>query len=131
MGIISRLFGKPKQNALVVLENSNSELRKLLFLEKQHSAELLKQLSKALQNRGGNPYQTNAETAKEARQATPREKDILALFQTKDTISSQDVCKALGYSCRQIASKHLSNMLRKGLIAKTGTGKNTKYKLPE
>ena len=124
-----KLFRKQSPNALIILEKSNEQLQQLLFLEKQHTIELLAMLKEALQNKDATVSKQEAQPiTKEPGEPTPREKDILKLFQTNNTVSSQELCTALGYACRQVASKHLSNMLRKGLIAKTGTGKNIRYK---
>jgi len=128
MSWLSRFFGRPeKKNTLVVLEESNAELRQLLFLEKKHSADLLQQLSKALSNTQGNHSET---LTKEPGRATPKEQEVLDLFEKQEKITSHDVCKALGYKCRQIGSERITKMLRKGLLKKIGSGKLSAYVLP-
>ena len=132
MGFFQKLFGRPeKKNALVVLTESNAELRQLLFLEKKHSAELLQQLSKVLGNTKESVSETPAkESAKEPVWATPREQDILNLLKEKGQVNTAIVSKALGYSCRQVGGARLAKMLRKGLIKKVGSGKLTAYEMP-
>jgi len=129
MGIISRIFSREK-NALVVLTESNAELRQLLFLEKKHSAELLQQLSKALGNAKGNVSETPVkEPAKEPAWVTPREEEVLHLLKVNGKVTSASVSSALNYSCRQVGGARLAKMLRKGLIKKVGSGKLTAYRL--
>lgn len=123
MDFINRLLGRPvKKNALALLNESNSELRQLLFLEKKHSADLLQQLSKALSN-------TSESVTKEPGNPTQKEQEVLNMFNLQEKITSAAVCKNLNYSCRQIASERLSKMITKGLIKKVGLGKLSAYVL--
>jgi len=115
---------KRKQNALAVLQNSNSELRQLLFLEKKHSADLLQQLTKAL----GNGCKT---VERKKGTPTPKEQEVLTLLNTTDSITTASVCSALGYAARQVACALIARMIAKGLLIKTGSGKNTSYKLAD
>lgn len=126
MGFRNWLFGK-QENALAILSASNERLEQLLFLEKKHSAELLAQLSRAL----GNGNVTAPETVStEPVNITPKEQEVLKLFEQEERITSATVTASLGYSCRQISSARLSRMLAKGLLKKVGSGKQTAYVLP-
>ena len=116
---------KQKNNALALMTESNSQLRQLLFQEQKHSADLLTLLTNAMQNKGEGYTETATKVQGEP---TPTELKVLALFNDVDTLSAQDITNTLGYSCRQMASKHCSNLLRKGLVVKTGSGKNVRYK---
>ncbi len=134
MGLRSWLFGPEKKNSLVVLEESNSQLRQLLALEQKNCSDLMQQL-KTLQDALLNDSATVSKQepqppAQEPAWATPREKDVLDLFNGQERITTADVCKALGYNIRQIGSARLTKMLRKGLIKKVGSGKLTAYVLP-
>lgn len=134
MGFRQWIFGRP-QNQVTVLQTTNLQLCSLLAIEQKHSSDLLQQLKalqEALLNHEGNGLGNHCETVTRTQMpATKREQDVLDLLQNKDSISSSDVTATFNYSFRQVACSLLLRMTKKGIIAKTGTGKNTKYKLPE
>ena len=115
---------KRKQNALAVLQNSNAELRQLLFLEQQHSAELLKMLANSMGNNGEN-------IAKEKGTPTPTQAKVLAMLNEQDSITNAYLCSKLGYRQRQVGNGLLLRMIKKNLLQKIGSGKNTSYKLAD
>ena len=124
MGLINRLFGRPgKKNALVLMSESNSELRQLLFLEKKHSADLLQQLTKAL----GNHSET---VTKEIGTPTPKQAEIIAFVKTNQKVTAAQVQEALHYKHRATASGMLSEAIKKGLIQRHNRGKLSCYSLP-
>ena len=108
----------------MVLTESNAELRQLLFLEKAHSANLLQQLANALENQEQNHLRTSEPMVA---QPTPRESEVLNLFESNNSITSKTVCDALHYKTMQVGSSMLLRMERKGLVRKIAFGKNTAY----
>ena len=124
MSFWTKIFNRPENNALVVLEKSNSELRQLLFLANNREAKLLEQLDKALDNLNSNSSQTIRETPG---QPTNREADLLKVFSKHDRVTSKMACEALHYRTMQVGSAMLLRMERKKLIHKIAFGKNTAY----
>ncbi len=128
MSFWTKIFNRPeKKNDLALLETANAELRRMLVFEQQHSAKLLEQLNKALDNLNSNSSQTIRETIG---QPTPREAELLKVFSKHERVTSKMACEALHYRTMQVGSAMLLRMERKKLIRKISFGKNTAYALP-
>ena len=129
MSFLSRLFGKPGKNELIVLKESYARQQQLLANEQSHVSVLLERI-KVLENALLIPRSNPVESTYIKPELTPREREVIFLFETKESISAFDVFKALGYSCKQTASERVSSMTRKGLLKRVGNGRATKYILP-
>ena len=132
MGLINRLFGRPKKkNALVVLSEENAKLMQLLFLSQQHSAELLAQL-KSVQTAysalsHGSPFRKDSVTVSEP---TQKQQEILNLVRERKKVTALQVQEALHYRHRVSASAMLSELIKKGLLKRLNRGKLSAYVLP-
>ena len=137
MGLRSWLFGPEKKNSLVVLEESNSQLRQLLALEQKNCSDLMQQL-KTLQDALLNVehgFQAGNETTPEATpevnmEATPKEKEILAFVSQRKRATAKEVQEALHYKHRATASKMVSALVKKRLLKRLNSGKYSAYVLP-
>ncbi len=132
MNFWQRIFSsRPAKNELITLKENYARQQQLIANSQQHVSFLLERI-KVLENVVINLKQTPSQPlANRPVKPTVLELQILELVKAKGEISSHDIFEAMKYKNRQTATQRACEMVKRGLLIRVGSGKLSRYILPE